>query len=340
MGIKLVTFAAQTVTPQDDALIYETALQESGMIYGGVVTIKNANVLHVDAGHGALCGRKFTIEATDVPVPLTASGSLQGRIYIHMDLSDTGEPISFQVETASSLTPVIQQADVNINSGIYEINLATFIVDTSTISNLVNVAPFIDIEPDAEFNAQSDNPVQNKVITKAVGVPETIGGLASQEYNIGDRLISSDGQFYDVIAHISQNATIVLNGNVTLGGNIVDLINSLSSQISNLANPVDYTNSLTIGTNSTWSGQSLKKMGNLCQIQSTITFNIVNTGLYSLGYVPSDCRPLVDISVTYAVPNGSYVSFIIQAADGMINVYANQSLYNWSIGVHEIYMSK
>lgn len=235
MGIKLVTFAAQTVTPQDDALIYETALQESGMIYGGVVTIKNANVLHVDAGHGALCGRKFTIEATDVRVPLTASGSLQGRIYIHMDLSDTGEPISFQVETASSLTPVIQQADVNINSGIYEINLATFIVDTSTISNLVNVAPFIDIEPDSGFNAQSNNPVQNKVITKAVGVPETIGGLASQEYNIGDTLVATDGQFYDVIAHISPNATIVLNGNVTLGGNIVDLINSLSSQISNFA---------------------------------------------------------------------------------------------------------
>lgn len=153
-----------------------------------------------------------------------------------MDLSDTGEPISFQVETASFLTPVIQQADVNINSGIYEINLATFIVDTSTISNLVNVAPFIDIEPDSGFNAQSNNPVQNKVITKAVGVPETIGGLASQEYNIGDTLVATDGQFYDVIAHISPNATIVLNGNVKLGGNIVDLINSLSSQISNLGN--------------------------------------------------------------------------------------------------------
>ena len=116
-------------------------------------------------------------------------------------------------------------------------------------------------------------------------------------------------------------------------------VSFLISQYSNLANPVDYTNSLTIGTNSTWSGQSLKKMGNLCQIQSTITFNIVNTGLYSLGYVPSDCRPLVDVSVTYAVPNGSYATFIIQAADGMINVYANQSLYNWSISVHEIYMS-
>lgn len=247
MGIKLVTFAAQTVTPQDDALIYETALQESGMIYGGAVTIKNANVLHVDAGHGALCGRKFTIEATDVPVPLTASGSLQGRIYIHMDLSDTGEPISFQVETASSLTPVIQQADVNINSGIYEINLATFIVDTSTISNLVNVAPFIDIEPDSGFNAQSNNPVQNKVITKAVGVPETIGGLASQEYNVGDSLLGTDGQFYDVIAHINPNTTISLNGNVTknVNGNVVERINSLSSQISNFANRID---AKTLGT--------------------------------------------------------------------------------------------
>lgn len=228
MGIKLVTFAAQTVTPQDDALIYETALQESGMIYGGSVSIKNANVLHVEAGHGALCGRKFTIEATDVPVPLTASGSLQGRIYIHMDLSDTGEPISFQVETASTLTPVVQQSDVNINSGIYEINLATFIVDTSTISNLVNVAPFIDIKPDSELSAQSNNPVQNKIITKAVGDPETIGGLASKPYSIGELILASDGQLYKATANIAQNATIVSGGNADPTGNIV-------SQISNLA---------------------------------------------------------------------------------------------------------
>lgn len=303
MGIKLVTFAAQTVTPQDDALIYETALQESGMIYGGVVTIKNANVLHVDAGHGALCGRKFTIEATDVPVPLTASGSLQGRIYIHMDLSDTGEPISFQVETASSLTPVIQQADVNINSGIYEINLATFIVDTSTISNLVNVAPFIDIEPDSGFNAQSNNPVQNKVITKAVGVPETIGGLASQEYNIGDTLVSTDGQFYDVIAHISPNATIVLNGNVTLGGNIVDLINSLSSQISKLPNFIN-PSSMTV----VYTGNG--------------SFTIAKDGIYEIilsGQVGYDCHVYLNgftILYTSTVANmwrADTVSFALKA---------------------------
>ena len=143
MAINLVTYAAQTVTPQDDALIYENALIGSGMIYGGEVTIGSANVLHIAAGHGALCGRKFTIEATDIPVALTSSGSLDGRVYIHMDLSDTDEPISFMVETDSSLTPVIQNTNVNINNGVYEINLATFDVDTATISNLVDVRPFI-----------------------------------------------------------------------------------------------------------------------------------------------------------------------------------------------------
>lgn len=239
MGINLVTFAAQTVTPQDDALIYETALQESGMIYGGAVTIKSANVLHVAAGHGALCGRKFTIEETDVAVGLTPSGSLLGRIYIHMDLSDTGEPISFQTETANSLTPVIQQSDVNINNGVYEINLATFTVDTSTISNLVNVAPFIDISPDSEFSASSNNPLMNKAITKAIGDPETIGGSASQPYTKGALLLATDGQTYEVTQNIALHGSIVNGGNVSPTGNIISQISNFAHTVS--GNKVDIT---------------------------------------------------------------------------------------------------
>ena len=250
MGINLVTFAAQTVTPQDDALIYETALQESGMIYGGAVTIKSANVLHVAAGHGALCGRKFTIEETDVAVGLTPSGSLLGRIYIHMDLSDTGEPISFQTETANSLTPVIQQSDVNINNGVYEINLATFTVDTSTISNLVNVAPFIDIEPDSEFSALSNNPLMNKAITKAIGDPETIGGSASQPYTKGALLLATDGQIYEVTQNIALHGSIVNGGNVSPTGNIISQISKIANFESVPYNPAYGTiNSATIKKN-------------------------------------------------------------------------------------------
>lgn len=242
MGINLVTFAAQTVTPQDDALIYETALQESGMIYGGAVTIKSANVLHIAAGHGALCGRKFTIEETDVAVGLTPSGSLLGRIYIHMDLSDIGEPISFQTETANSLTPVIQQSDVNINNGVYEINLATFTVDTSTISNLVNVAPFIDISPDSEFSASSNNPLMNKAITKAIGDPETIGGSASQPYTKGALLLAADGQIYEVTQNIALHGSIVNGGNVSPTGNIISQISNFENQSYGLGSVVDIKN--------------------------------------------------------------------------------------------------
>lgn len=239
MGINLVTYAAQTVTPQDDALIYEKALQESGMIYGGTVTIKNANVLHVAEGHGALCGRKFTNEETDVAVPLTASGSLLGRLYIHMDLADSGEPISFQVETANSLTPVVQQSDVNINNGVYEINIATFTVDTSTISNLVNVAPFINIAPDSGFSAQSNNPVMNKVITKALGDPETIGGSASKAYTKGVLLLATDGQIYEVTANIALHGSIVNGGNVTPTGNVISQISKITNSNYTFGSNVD-----------------------------------------------------------------------------------------------------
>ena len=270
MGINLVTYAARTVTPQDDALIYEKALQESGMIYGGAVTIKNANVLHVAEGHGALCGRKFTIEETDVAVPLTASGSLLGRLYIHMDLADSGEPISFQVETANSLTPVVQQSDVNINNGVYEINIATFTVDTSTISNLVNVAPFISIAPDSGFSAQSNNPVMNKVITKALGDPETIGGSASKAYTKGALLLATDGQIYEVTANIALHGSIVNGGNVTPTGNVI-------SQISNFQNLLDdKQNKLLVEV------QSKNITGN-GQIYREQTYNIAKTGYTPLG---------------------------------------------------------
>lgn len=211
MGINLITFYNSTVTPPDDALIYEKALPGSGMIYGGTVTIKNANTLHVAAGHGALCGRKFTIEETDVPVILTSSGTLNGRLYIHMDLSDAGEPISFQVERAATLTPVVQQSNVNINDGIYEINLATFTVSTSTVSDLVNVAPFIDDE-----------------VLETIIAPTELTSTASQNYAVGAHLIYKK-QLYRVTSAITAGQTITPGSNVTVSNTIQAQIEDLNS---------------------------------------------------------------------------------------------------------------
>ena len=218
MGINLITFYNSTVTPPDDALIYEKALPGSGMIYGGTVTIKNANTLHVAAGHGALCGRKFTIEETDVTVVLTSSGTLNGRLYIHMDLSDTDEPISFQVERAATLTPVIQQDNVNINDGIYEINLATFSISTSTVSNLVNVAPFIDDE-----------------VLETIIAPVELTSTASRNYGVGAHLIYKK-VLYRVTSAITTGGTITPGSNVTVSNAIVNQIEDLNSSVATINN--------------------------------------------------------------------------------------------------------
>lgn len=140
-NISLVTFAAMTVTPQDDALVYESALGAGGIIYGGEVTVKNANTLHINTGHGIICGRKFTIYDSDIPVTLSSAGDLLGRLYIHLDLSNASDPIEILVETGQSLSPLVQDEDVNIVNGIYDVNIATFNVSTSTVSDLRNVYP-------------------------------------------------------------------------------------------------------------------------------------------------------------------------------------------------------
>ena len=142
-NIKLVTYAGSIVTPQDDALIHETAIPKSGIIYGGKTTKKTNNTLHIAAGHGIVCGRKFTISECDVPVQLTGGASHNGRVYIHMDLSNSTNPIQILIETGTQLSSEIQQKDVNILNGVYEFNLATFMVDATTIYNVVDVFPVV-----------------------------------------------------------------------------------------------------------------------------------------------------------------------------------------------------
>ena len=146
--VKLITFAGETVSPLYDGLMQELYTGGGGIITGAVVTIKDASTLHITGGYGALCGREFEIFASDIPVTLSSSGTLKGRLYLHMDLAQSGSPIELLVEVASSLTPVVQDSDVNTTNGVYEVNLATFDVGTSAISNLVDVSPKLSKIPD------------------------------------------------------------------------------------------------------------------------------------------------------------------------------------------------
>lgn len=164
--VKLITFAGETVSPLYDGLMQELYTGGGGIITGAVVTIKDASNLHITGGYGALCGREFEIFASDIPVTLSSSGTLKGRLYLHMDLAQSGAPIELLVEVAASLTPVVQDSDVNTTNGVYEVNLATFDVGTSAISNLVDVSPKLSKIPDqiSSLNSALENVCYNKIV--------------------------------------------------------------------------------------------------------------------------------------------------------------------------------
>lgn len=191
-NIRLVTFSGETVTPVDDALVYQTAISDSGIIYGATVTLSGTNTLHVAAGYGIASGRFFEIFDVDIIVPLSSSGTLNGQLYVHMDLSSSLSPIDILYETASALTPMQQDSNVNITNGIYEIQLATFKISTTTISGLAYTAPIVS-GAGAGLIGQAEN-----------------SNRASKAYAVGDLMIWNN-KLYKVTTAIAQGGTITVS---------------------------------------------------------------------------------------------------------------------------------
>ena len=139
MAIVLKTFKGGNVTPQDDAIIYQTALPGAGIFKGCEVSFARSNVLHISQGFGMIKGRFFEMYETEVPVQLADTGETRlGRIYIHMDLSNADEPVQILTETAKELSTLSTDINVNYNNTTYDLELAKFKVSSVQISDLTN----------------------------------------------------------------------------------------------------------------------------------------------------------------------------------------------------------
>lgn len=146
MSITLHTVDNGTVNAIDDAKFYEELTNSlSGLVAGGVCTIVSANTIHITSGWGLILGRLFTIEAEDIPVQVSASGTVNGRLKMVIDLSTPDTPISIESEARSSL-PALTQEDLNNGGFVYEFALATYNVDELNVTNLVSNTP-ISITP-------------------------------------------------------------------------------------------------------------------------------------------------------------------------------------------------
>lgn len=139
MAIALKTFRGGNVTPQDDAIIYQTVLPGAGIFKGCEVSFARSNVLHISQGYGMIKGRFFEMYETEVPVRLADTGETNlGRLYLHMDLSNTDEPIQILTETAKELSTLAADVNVNYNNTTYDLELAKFKVTSVQISDLTN----------------------------------------------------------------------------------------------------------------------------------------------------------------------------------------------------------
>ena len=147
-NIVLKTYAAGdnnqgSVTPQNDALIYQCAVPMNGLFSGGTVTLSSANVLHVAAGFGIIGGRFFEILESDIAVQLSTSGTLLGRLYVHLSLTNADDPITIETYTGASLPALEGDPNLNITNGNFDLELCTFNINELTISDIVMTFPSI-----------------------------------------------------------------------------------------------------------------------------------------------------------------------------------------------------
>lgn len=115
--IRLVTYAGSTVTPLDDAVVYDAAIGSSGIMHGCNVSIGDGTLrIHIAPGHGVIRGRKFTVYDTTIDVPGSSTSAVQtGNVLIVLNLAGGVDPISFEAHMPA----------VDLNSEGYDESSAT-----------------------------------------------------------------------------------------------------------------------------------------------------------------------------------------------------------------------
>ena len=137
MGLNLVQWDGSTVTPKLDAIMYDDA--SYGIIKGCTITHQGTNLLKIAAGYIKIAGRLIEVTEETISCQVSSSGTVNGQLWLRMNLGAI-TPVQFMSEAAAVLTPLTQETDCNFTNGVYELQLATYDVDETVISNLEETA--------------------------------------------------------------------------------------------------------------------------------------------------------------------------------------------------------
>ena len=198
MAINLKQYTGSTVTPTDDALLYDFIMSEqSGIFEGCEVTHLGANQLQISDGRGLIRGRVFTVGQQTILANVSPSGSVKGRLIVKVDLGNGEAPISL-VTQAASVLPALTQQDINRDGTVFELPLATYDVTEVLISGLVSVANKLTAPIDdklkqsvanlekGKYNAAAKKSGTTVAITGPAGA-ETVVFVAPSDWAAGDK---------------------------------------------------------------------------------------------------------------------------------------------------------
>lgn len=141
--ITLKRFEGQSITPSDDAILYDNIIRHNGILRGCELTCLGGNMIRIGEGRGIIKGRDFIINEETILATLSASGTRQGRLLIHVDLMDVQEPIKFQTQigTNDTLPQLVKNEDINYEAGIYQLELATYTASEIMLTDFKRTVP-------------------------------------------------------------------------------------------------------------------------------------------------------------------------------------------------------
>lgn len=141
--IEMKRFDGAMVTPKDDAIIFEKAVQKNGIMYGCDLTYLGASQVHIAAGKGIYKGRDFDIAEQTLNVMLSDSGTKSGRMYVRIDLSNAETPIDI-ISIAADILPAMQEdEDFNRVLGVGEMELAIYTAGEVAITDLTETFEYV-----------------------------------------------------------------------------------------------------------------------------------------------------------------------------------------------------
>ena len=180
MSVILKQFDGGAIAPRDDAILYNSIITRNGILDGCTITHLGANQIKITAGRGIIKGRMFEVEEMTVNCQLASAGTQKGRMYLRMELSNMENPAQIKTVAADTLPELVQEEDCNYTNGIYELELCTYDVTDTLLSNLKTTYEVIDtVFPVAKTLDDVNGVTDENVLAGALAVKELNSEMAS-----------------------------------------------------------------------------------------------------------------------------------------------------------------